>query len=44
MNLQITYDKQLTNKVLARERKNTDKTNAEKDPELCVAVFDLEKV
>lgn len=43
-NLQIEYDEHISNKILARERKNADKKRAENDSEFCIAVFDLEKV
>lgn len=42
--LQSSHEEHLKNKDIARDKKNLDKQRASNDPELCVAVFDLEKV
>jgi len=42
--LQPSHEEHLKNKNIARENKNLDKQRAANDSELCVAVFDLEKV
>lgn len=42
--LQQSHEEHLTNKNIARDNKNLDKQRAANDPELCVAVFNLEKV
>lgn len=42
--LQISYDKHLSNKTIARQKKIDDKERALNDPKYCVAVFDLQKV
>lgn len=44
MKLQPSHDEHLTNKNIARDNKTVDKERVANDPELCVAVFDLEKV
>jgi len=38
------YDEHLVNKNFARDQKNIDKERSINNPELCVAVFDLQKV
>lgn len=42
--LQPSHEEHLKNKDIARNKKNFDKERAAINPELCVAVFDLEKV
>jgi len=42
--LQVSYDKHLSNKTIARLKKNVDKERAINNPKYCVAVFDLQKV
>lgn len=42
--IQISYDKHLSNKTIARLNKNADKERALNDPKYFVAVFDLQKV
>lgn len=44
LKLQPSHDEHLTNKNIARDNKTADKKRAANDPDLCVAVFDLEKV
>jgi len=38
------YDEHLVNKNIARDQKNIDKQRSINNPELCIAVFDLQKV
>ncbi|KAL4148290.1 hypothetical protein QTP88_002566 [Uroleucon formosanum] len=42
--IQISYDKNLSNKTIARLNKNADKERALNDAKYCVAMFDLQKV
>ncbi|KAF0699609.1 Uncharacterized protein FWK35_00038188 [Aphis craccivora] len=42
--LKTSNEEHLKNKSIARDKKNIDKTRAINDPEVCVAVFDLQKV
>jgi len=42
--LKTSNEELLKNKSIARDKKNIDKTRAINDPEVCVAVFDLQKV
>lgn len=42
--LQPSHEEHLKNKDIARNKKNSDKERTANEPQLCVAVFDLEKV